>query len=58
MENFSGPTTTIRIKKSLHTAAKAYAKKDYRSLRAFVERLISRGIARPSKLTRDLKEPM
>lgn len=56
MRNFSEPTTTIRIKKSLHIAAKAIAEKEDRSLRSLVECLIERHIDKPTRLTRNLKE--
>lgn len=58
MRKFSEPTTTVRIKKSIHAEAKAFVKNEDRSLRSLIELLLTRHISKPVRLTRNLKEPM
>lgn len=52
MRKFSEPTTTVRIKKSLHAEVKAFIENEDRSLRSLIELLLIRYMDRPVRLTR------
>jgi hypothetical protein len=57
-KKFSDGTTTIRIEIATRDAAKARAKSKGQTLQGYLSCLILRDIGRPSRLTRNLKEPM